>query len=259
MPDETVQRPPDAAAPQSTWPKATAWMVTVFLFLAASIYVFRSLRNLPGEVLDKAGATVEKAGQALKDIAAAFNRGTVTTSFISYATSLSANHYLQFATLRQNEVFTRTDEATTGFGYIPLPDLMVEARAPVEYTYFVDFKAKWDFVLRDGTIYVLVPPIRFNEPAVNASEITYEIKKGSVFRNTTQAKENLQKSVMPMVQRRAKENVALVRETGRKEVADFFEKWLVKSFAEGSNYPIKVFFADETLPINVRNVPKPSD
>ena len=234
-------------------------MVIVFLFLAASIYVFRSLRDLPGEVIDKTGVTFEKAGHALKDIVAAFNQGTIATSFISYATSLNANHYFQFATLRQNEVFTRTDEATTGFGYIPLPDLMVEARAPVEYTYFVDFKAKWDFVLRDGTIYVLVPPIRFNEPAVNASEITYEIKKGSVFRNTTQAKENLQKSVMPMVQRRAKENVALVRETGRKEVADFFEKWLVKSFAEGSNYPIKVFFADETLPINVRNVPKPSD
>jgi len=234
-------------------------MVVVFLFVAASIYVFRSLRNLPGELIEKTGSTVELASAALRDIAAAFSQGTVTTSFISYATSLHANHYLQFATLRQMESFTRTDEASTGFGYIPLPDVVIEARAPVEYTFYIDFNARWDLILRNNVVYVLAPSIQYNEPAVNASEITYEVKKGSLFRSTQQAKENLKKSVMSMVHRRAKENVALVRETGRKEVADFVEKWLVKSFADGSKYPVKVFFADETLPADLQMLPKAAD
>ncbi|MBI2948292.1 MAG: hypothetical protein HYY23_11655 [Verrucomicrobia bacterium] len=259
MVEDPLQRAPGPEMRPSAWPKATAWMVIVFLFLAASIYVFRSLRNWPGDIIEKTGNTVEKASQALKEIAAAFSQGTVTTSFISYATSLDANHYLQFATLKQREAFTRTDEASTGFGYIPLPDVVIEARAPVEYTYYIDFNARWDLILRDNIIYVLAPAIQFNEPAVNASEISYEIKKGSVFRNTAQAKENLKKSIMSMVHRRARENVSLVRETGRKEVADFVEKWLVKSFADGHKYPVKVFFADETLPPDFRIVPSPTD
>jgi hypothetical protein len=258
MADDLPQQAP-VNTPRSAWPKATAWMVIVFLFLASSIYVFRSLRNLPGEILDKTGSTVDKASQALRDIAAAFSQGTVTTSFVSYATSLYANHYLQFATLKQREVFTRTDEASTGFGYIPLPDVVIEAHAPVEYTFYIDFNARWDMLLRDNVVYVLAPSIQFNEPSVNASEITYEVKKGGLFRNTQQAKENLKKSIMPMVQWRAKENVSLVRETGRKEVADFVEKWLVKSFTDGNKYPVKVFFADETLPEDLQVLPKATD
>lgn len=252
--------------PPNPWVKPATWVVIVFLLLAAGIYVFKSLRDLPVDTLDEAGAVLEKTGvvidkasQALKEIAAAFNQGTVTTSFISYATSLNANHYLQFATLRQNEVFTRKDEARTGFGYIPLPDVVVEARAPVQYTYYVDFGAKWEFVLKDHVIYVLAPPIQANEPAVDASEITYEVKKDSVFRKTAQAKDNLKKSIMPMVQQRAKDNVALVRETGRREIAEFVEKWLARSFVDASKYPLKVYFADETLPTEFPIVQKPAD
>ena len=47
---------------------------------------------------------------------------------------------------------------------------------------------------------------------------------------------------------RAKENIQLVRENGRKQTADFVEKWLSKSFTDGKQYPVKVYFPDETLP-----------
>ena len=70
--------------------KPTTWVVILFLLLAAAIYVFKSLRDLPVDTLDEAGAVLEKTGvvidkasQALKEIAAAFNQGSVTTSFIS--------------------------------------------------------------------------------------------------------------------------------------------------------------------------------
>jgi len=191
----------------------------------------------------------------LAKVAAAFNRGTITTSFISYATTISNTTYLQFATLKQMEVFTRTEEPSTAFGYIPLPDVVVEARAPVEYTYYLDFKAKWQFVLRENVIYVIAPPIRYNKPAVDASKLNYEVKKGYV--KSSEALDNLKQSITGLVVLRAKENIPLVRETGRKQTSDFVEKWLSKSFADGKQYPVKVYFPDETMPEGANQLKQP--
>jgi len=45
---------------------------------------------------------------------------------------------------------------------------------------------------------------------------------------------------------RAKENIPLVRETGRTETARFVERWLARSFADGKDYPVKVYVPGET-------------
>jgi hypothetical protein len=214
-------------------------MVIIALLVTGGGYVFRSCRDLPGDA-------IKKTGEALADVAAAFNRGTITTSFTSYATTLSNHLHLQFATLRQTEIFTRKEETSTAFGYVPLPDVVVEARAPVDYTYYLDLKAAWRFVLREGTVQVFAPPIRFNKPSVDASAITYEVKKG--YLRTAEAQENLKKSISSLVTLRAKENIPLVRENGRRQTAEFVETWLKRSFADGKNYPVKVFFPDEPAP-----------
>lgn len=251
MTDQAPPNPPAPSQDSRPWAKATMWMVVVFLFVAGGLYVFKSIRDLPHDMISTTGTAVEKARNALMDVVAAFSQRTITTSFISYASSLHSSHYLQFATLRQTEVFTQTDAASTGFGYIPLPDVMVEARAPVEYTYYLDLNAKWELVLRDNVIYVLAPRIQFNKPAVDASEIQYEVRKGSVFRNSERARENLKQSITFLAQQRARENTSLVRDTGRKQTAEFVEKWLAKSFTNGTNYPVKVFFPGEAMPAEV--------
>jgi len=214
------------------------WMVIVFIFVGGAIYVFKSCLAAPGDVMSK-------AGKALADVASAFKRGTITTSFFSYATTLTNQHYLQFATLKETEVFRR-EQPTTIFGYPVLPDVVVEARAPVECTYYLDLNAKWQFELRDNVIYVFAPPIRFNKPSVDASAITYEVKKG--YAKTAEAQDNLKKSITGLVSIRAKENIPLVRETGRRQTTEFVEKWLMKSFTDGKQYPVKVYFPDEPRP-----------
>jgi len=226
------------------------WMGIVLFLVVGGVYVFKSCRDVPGDLIDKTGQAIGKAGNALATVAAAFNRGTVTTSFLSYATSISNNHYLQFATLRQTEVFTQTDEASTGFGSYRYrwPEVIVEARAPVEFTYYLDLNAKWQLLVKENVFYVLAPPIQFNKPAVDASAIQYEVRKDSVFRNTTQAQENLKQSITFLANRRAKENVNLVRETGRRQTTEFVERWLMKAFTDGKQYPVKVYFADESPP-----------
>jgi len=215
---------------EHAWAKAIMWMVIVLILVGGAVYGFKSCHG-PVDV-------VEKAGQALANVAAAFKRGTVTTSFVSYATTLSNTTYLQFATLKQMEIFRQTEAG------IILPDVIVEARVPVEYTYYIDFNAKWQFLLRDNVIHVLAPPIRSNKPAVDASAITYEAK--GVF--TGSAQENLRKMITGQVAVRARDNIPLVRESGRKQTAEFVEKWLSKSFTDGKEYPVKVYFPGEALP-----------
>ena len=237
------------AQPGSTWAWPVAWMVSVFLLVAAGVYVFKSCRDLPGETIDKAGQAADKIGKRLADVAAAFTQGTITTTFTSYATSVSGNQFLQFATLSQEERFRRTDQASTGFGYIPLPDVIVEANAPVTYTYYLDLKDKWEFELKDGTITVIAPDIKFNKPAVDASRITYEVKQDSLIRDTRQAMDALKQSITWMATRKAQQNTGLVRETGRKHTEAFVHNWLASSFADGKKYPVRVHFRSE-LPIN---------
>jgi hypothetical protein len=238
-------RAPTPTPSANAWAWPVASVITVLLLVTAGLYVFRSCRAVPGDVLDKAGKVVSQVGKNLAEVAAAFNQGTITTTFTSYATSLQGSQYLQIATLSQEERFQRTDEASTAFGYIPLPDVMVEANAPVTYTYYLDLNDKWDFRLKDGTITVIAPNIRFNKPAVDASRITYEVKKDSIIRDTHQALEDLKGSITWMVNQKARQNVALVRETGRKETQTFVENWLAKSFADGNKYPVTVHFRNE--------------
>lgn len=234
---------PTPAGTSWAWP--VAWMVTAALLVGGVIYAFKSCRDLPGETLDKTRKLATTVGQQLQRIASAFERGTITTTFTSYATTLSGSQYLQFATLSQRETFTRTDESSLLFGYIPLPDVIVEASAPVTYTYYLDLNARWDFVLHDGVIWVTAPDIKYNKPALDVSRITYEIKKDSHFRNTSEAMENLRSSMTWMSYKKAEANIDLVRETGRKQTETFVENWLAKSFADGKKFPVKVQFRAE--------------
>jgi hypothetical protein len=170
-------------------------MVIVAILVGGGIYVFKSCRDLPGDTLDKGGKLAENIGRQLQEVASAFKQGTVTTTFTSYATTLSGSQYLQFATLSQRETFTRTDESTLLFGYIPLPDVIVEASAPITYTYYLDLNARWEFLLKDGVIWVTAPDIKYNKPALDVSRINYEVKKDSHIRNTSEAMENLRSSM----------------------------------------------------------------
>jgi hypothetical protein len=215
------------------------------MLIGAGVYVFKSCRDLPGESVERGRKLVQTIGQQVQEVASAFKQGTITTTFTSYATTLSGSQYLQFATLSQQESFTRTDESSLLFGYIPLPDVIVEASAPVTYTYYLDLNARWDFVLRDGIIWVTAPDIRYNKPALDVSRITYQVKKNSHFRNTSEAMENLRSSMTLLCYQKARTNIELVRETGRKQTETFVENWLAKSFADGKKYPVKVRFRNE--------------
>jgi hypothetical protein len=250
--------PDPALAPDDTQRKAARsraiiWLAVIFFLTLNAGLLIRSCLRAPGNLVDATGRAIEKAGAALATVISAFKGGHVTTEFISYASSINPTHRLQFATLKQTEVFTRNDQATTGFGYIPLPEIIVEARAPVEFTYYLDLNATWRLVLEDNVIYVLAPRIQFNQPSVDVSAIKFEVRKDSVLRNTTESLEGLKQSITQLTRLKARENINLVRETGRRQTGEFVEKWLSRQFSDGRNYPVKVYFEGETLPPALQN------
>jgi hypothetical protein len=235
--DETPNPSEPPIPANARWAKTVLWLGVLFIIALNGALVFKSCVEAPGKVIDKAGAALER-------VAAAFNRGTITTSFVSYATSVTNSLHLEFATLKQMEIFSRQEKTSTGFGYIPLPEVVVEARAPVEFTYYLDLEGPWRIEVKDQFVHVFAPPIKFNKPSVDASAIQYEVRKGLL--KTSEAQERLKRSITSLVTLRAQENIPLVRETGRSQAEKFIETWLLKSFADGKQYAIKVHFADES-------------
>ena len=248
VPGRDVPTPRSDAVWRQPWALASMWVLIVALLVGGSIFVFKSCMDAPAKVIGS-------AGHALATVAAAFKQGTIATSFVSYATTVSNTLFLQVATLRQMEIFTRTQHTATAFGYVPLPDVVVEARAPVDYTYFLDLNGEWRFVVEDSRVLVFAPPIRFNQPAVDPSAITYEVRKG--YFKADEATESLKRSINSLVNLRAQQNIDLVRGNARQQVADFVERWLARSYADGKTFAVRVYFADEKRPKPIPIDPPP--
>ncbi len=253
---ESESKPPEKTGKTGiSWPQSTLWLGITLILAITLVLTLKTCTNAPRDMAEATGRAVERAGKAVATVLSAFNSGKVTTEFISYASSIHPAHRLQFASLKQTEVFTRTEQATTAFGYFPLPEVIVEARAPVEFTYFLDLNAPWKLVLEDNVIYVLAPRIQFNQPSVDVSAIKYEVRKGSVFRRTDQSMAGLKESITQLARQKAFENINLVRETGRRQTGEFVEKWLSRQFSDGKSYPVKVYFAGEPLPPALQQSP----
>ncbi len=229
-----------------SWPLAFT-LVSLALVLA-SLYVFKELRDVPGDILDSGRDVLHD----LRDIAKAFNEGTVTTSFLSYATEISGTSYLQFATLEQLELFRREDYASTLWGQLELPEVVVEATAPVQYTYFLDLEGEWEFLLDGDTVHVRAPAIRFNKPAIDPSRLRFDVRSESWFRDEDRAVEKLRSGLTAMAHQKAQANVDLVRETGRRKTEEFVATWLLTELgapADRSRFHVEVVFADEEAPL----------
>jgi hypothetical protein len=228
----------------AAWALAVAVIAVALILTGGLLYVFRSARSLPVEMAE----TGRKALSELREVAAAFRTGSVTTTFRGDATSVAGTTRLQFAELRQEEVFERRDAAAVLWGALVLPDVVVEARAPVTYTYFLDLDKEWRFRLEEGVVEVRVPPVEWNRPAPDVSALRFSVREGSVLRDEQLVLDRLRGELTPLLERRARAHVPLVREAGRRKVEAFVETWLVQRFADGKEYRARVVFADEAPP-----------
>ena len=223
------------------WAVAFTIVAVVLVLTAAGLFVFNSLRSIPGDVLD---GGLEVAGR-LYELAGTFQEGTVNTRFISYAAQISGSNLLQVATLKQMEVFAREDQSTVFWGHVELPDVVVAATAPVEYTYFLDLEDSWTFRLENNLLLVSAPAIRFNTPSIDVSELHFDVRSSSLLRDEEPVMESLRLGLMELSRERARDHVTLVRETARRRTRDFVRTWLVGAFSDADEYRVEVVFRDE--------------
>jgi len=251
---EPVESNPSPSLESGDWRRTLFWMFALLVVAGAGLYVFKSLRDLPKDTVTATmNATVQaitNVSRSLAALASQFNHGSITLSMNSTGTKLADTKYFQFKKINQLEIFTHRDQASTGFGYIPLPEVVVEARAPVDYTYYLNLDATWRMEINEEkqVVDVFTPSIHFNKPAVDVSRMEYEVKKGSVLRDVDDAMDNLKKSISSLSYIKAQENLELVRETGRKPVEEFVRQWLIQSYTDASRYQVRVFFPGETPP-----------
>jgi hypothetical protein len=228
----------------AAWALAAAVIAVALIVTGGVLYVFHSARSLPAEVAESG----RKALSELREVAAAFRTGSITTTFRGDATSVAGTTRLQFAELRQEEVFERRDAAAVLWGALALPDVVVEARVPVAYTYFLDLDKEWRFKLQQDVVDVTVPPVEWNRPAPDVSALRFSVREGSVLRDEQLVLDRLRGELTPLLDRRARQHVPLVRETGRRKVEAFVETWLVQRFSDGKQYRARVLFSDEAPP-----------
>ncbi len=237
--------PPPTQAPRPASRAGLVIVLVVAVIVAASaVFVILKIRSLPKEAARQAQVAI----QGLQRVAEAFRTGTVTTAFTSFATTVSGTRYLQVASLRENALFERRDEAALLWGTVPLPDVLVEARLGVEYTYYVDLDGPWEMTLDGSEVRVRAPRLAHNRPAPDVSTLALTVKEGSVLRDEDAVKTALMGNLTSLLEGRARTNTSLVRETARSATAVFVERWLVERFSDGRAHVVRVTFQDEPAP-----------
>lgn len=237
-------------------------MAMAFLIIACLVLPILLIRSAMTRVRSL-GGTAESALIAVRSVAEAFRTGRIETTLRSYATEIRGVSRFQFAELKQLESFERTDATSLAWGAIPLPDVVVEARGQVVYTYVLDLQKRWDLKLADRAVEVTAPAPEFSVPALDPSTLTFEIKHGSILRDEEAVKDALQKGLPVLLSERARQHLPLVRETGRKATEEFVRNFLVASYDDAAGMTVRVRFADEATmagparsPISVEGLPK---
>lgn len=245
MSEQPSASPPARAHHPWVWP-ATLLLLAAIL-VGGGLWLAGRLLETPARTLDKAADVVHAVGLEAREVARALRSGTLRQEFLSRAVEMNGMTKLQVATLKQHEIF-RNEESGALWETIPLPKVVVQADAPVEYSYTLDLAGSWEFRQQDRVLTVIPPPLEPNTPALDVSALKFYTLEGALWPHESKVRERLRERVTSSLSKRARNNLGLVREVARRQVADFVEKWLSEKFGDGRDYQVKVIFPDE-LPL----------
>lgn len=167
----------------------------------------------------------------------------VVDRFYSDAATITGKQALQVAKLRQTEYIERTSDSKAFF--VDLPRVVVRAKVPVEYGFFVPMTDGWRFRLENGEVLVGVPELTNGTPAVDVGRLEFDVVKGSLFRNEKAVVENLRSELMGLLTERAIGHRDLARDQARDSIAEFVRGWLARQTGRPVTAPIRVVFPGE--------------
>jgi hypothetical protein len=217
----------------------------VALLAGVAIWTVQKFTSLPGDGVSKGLTVVKELGHEAATVVSAFHQQNIRQQFLSSAVTLEGTTRLEVATLKEDESFRRKEQDSIAWGWISLPQIVVQADVPVEYSYYLDFNGPWEFTRENDIVTVHAPPIRPNAPAPDVSKLTFYTLEGHVWQDDKAVRERLQGSISSALRDRALEHVTLVREIARRQTERFVEKWMADTFSDGHAFKVKVIFPDE--------------
>lgn len=196
---------------------------------------------------------VRELGSGVVDIAAAFQSGTITTTFVAAIPSFTPDTgvKLELASFRATEILRSTDERWVAWDLISLGTTVTEIRVPVTYRYHLRLDEPWQLEVEGQNCVVRAPRIRPNlPPAIDTGGMEKFSDRGWLRFNEDEQMEGLERSLTNVLSERASDraHLEMVRERCRLEVAEFVRSWLLVEdhWREDRFRSVTVIFADET-------------
>ncbi len=230
------------------WPLAVVALGLVALaFYLVTVHQARQAATEMGELI---GAAADRAESAARN----FLTADVTELFIASIPEIATggSGRLELATAEFTETFTRTDERRILWDSLSLGTTVTEIKVPVTYRYHVRLDDPWRLEVSGQTCVVYAPPIRPSQPpAIHTQAMERRADESWLRFDAEEQLDALQRSITPKLIARARDprHLALVREPGRKAVAEFVRAWLLREDQWRSDrfYAIKVVFPDEEV------------
>jgi hypothetical protein len=251
--------------PQATPPEPrTGWLEIVralrwpAVVLTLALVAYLAVHQVSRTAREGGRAAVEvvrEVGSGAVNIAAAFRSGTITQTFVSAIPALAPDSgaRLELASFEALETMRTSDELRIAWDLIPLGTTVSEIRVPVTYRYHLRLDEPWRLEVDGQSCLVHAPRIRPTlPPAIHTERLEKYSDRGWLRFNADEQMDELERGITPMLSARAADpaHMELVRETCRREVAEFVRSWLLLEdhWREDGFRSVTVVFADETPP-----------
>ncbi len=238
-----AQRRPAGLLHSLRWP-----LVVVVLGVLAYFGYRETLDRLEGMGRAVGGAAAER----VERLAESFLTADVNEIFLSYLPEVTSTRggNLELATLRLNEVLTRTDERRVFWDQVYLGTNVTEIRVPVTFRYHLRLHDPWRLEVSDQTCVVHAPRIRATQPpAIHTSGMQRRLEEGWLRFDAEDQLAELESGLTARLEQLAEDrrHLALVREECRRTVGEFVRDWLLREDQWRSDRlrTIRVVFPDE--------------
>ena len=158
-----------------------------------------------------------------------FSQEKLSISFVSYMSSVQGVQKIQLAEIQAVELIERTSQYSIFWNMLKLPDVVVQARIPVSYSYYIDLSEPIQMEIVDQVMQVQAPALKANPPAADVSAISFEVKKGSLFRNARPAIDEIMKTITPLLNQSAESKKTVVLEKAKEQLALIIKNWMLNN------------------------------
>ena len=150
----------------------------------------------------------------------------LSVQFTSYMNQTRGVRKIQLVEVTSVEVIERTSKFSLFWDTLKFPDVVVLARIPTIYSYFIDLEKPFKLRFEDDVLTIQAPPLEAGPPAPDISGISYEVREGSVFRDTRRAFDELRKTITPLLRQKAELNKPHTRAEAEKQLELLVHAWL---------------------------------